>query len=194
MNNEIHFGRAFCLWLLFCSPVIYAGCNGPRLDVPAPGTYSPLVAVSLGVAASETNPAPSPTPNPTPGKCENCNGTGKLGDGTVSVPCPVCGGDGRTDQHETNIVPAAPVSDPVPVVDEPADPKQHPRYDKSRGVVLPEGFEKTEYEFREAEPHPNQTRQRRGWRLLPRNRQGASYMPAESSESNESSGASAASC
>jgi hypothetical protein len=82
----------------------------------------------------------------------------------------------------------------APVVDEPVDPKQHPRYDKSRGVIIPEGFKKTEYEFREAEPHPNQTRQRRGWRLLPRNRQGASYLPVESGESNESSGVSAASC
>lgn len=120
MSNEIHFGRFACLWLLSCSPVIYAGCGGPRLDVPAPGTYSPLAAVSLGIAASETNPAPSPTPSPTPGKCENCNGTGKLGDGTVSVPCPVCGGDGRTDEETRT--PANP-NDPlqVPIVDEPKD-------------------------------------------------------------------------
>lgn len=49
-------------------------------------------------AAAATAPSPSPTPTPTPsGVCENCNGTGKLGDGTVSVPCPVCGGDGRLD-------------------------------------------------------------------------------------------------
>tara|TARA_E500000331_G_scaffold235058_1_gene225331 strand:+ start:5664 stop:6011 length:348 start_codon:yes stop_codon:yes gene_type:complete len=27
--------------------------------------------------------------------CENCNGTGKLGDGVVSVKCPVCDGTGK---------------------------------------------------------------------------------------------------
>lgn len=109
----------FFLWLIFASPVIYCGCGGPRLDVPEPGTYSPLVAVSLGVAASETVPAPAPTPTPDAGKCDNCNGTGRLGDGTVSVPCPVCGGDGRTDKSETNLVPALPpLTKTVPVPDD----------------------------------------------------------------------------
>ena len=27
--------------------------------------------------------------------CENCNGTGELGDGVVSVKCPVCDGTGK---------------------------------------------------------------------------------------------------
>ena len=27
--------------------------------------------------------------------CENCSGTGRLGDGTVSVECPVCEGTGK---------------------------------------------------------------------------------------------------
>lgn len=27
-------------------------------------------------------------------KCENCNGTGKIGDGRIVHDCPVCGGDG----------------------------------------------------------------------------------------------------
>ena len=30
--------------------------------------------------------------------CENCSGTGRLGDGTVSVVCPVCEGTGKPVQ------------------------------------------------------------------------------------------------
>lgn len=36
------------------------------------------------------------TPQPAPADaCANCNGTGKLGDGTVGVTCPVCDGTGK---------------------------------------------------------------------------------------------------
>ena len=37
----------------------------------------------------------APTPPPRPEVCENCNGTGKVGDGRVSVTCPVCKGTGK---------------------------------------------------------------------------------------------------
>ena len=35
---------------------------------------------------------------PSSDTCENCSGTGRLGDGTVSVECPVCEGTGRPVQ------------------------------------------------------------------------------------------------
>ena len=41
------------------------------------------------VALRPNNPAPSGD------VCENCEGTGRLGDGTVSVECPVCDGTGK---------------------------------------------------------------------------------------------------
>lgn len=44
-----------------------------------------------------------------PGKCRECRGTGKLGDGTVAVDCPVCGGDGVIGEDEV------PVTHPVTV-------------------------------------------------------------------------------
>jgi hypothetical protein len=36
--------------------------------------------------------------SPSSDVCENCNGTGHLGDGTVSVECPVCEGTGKPVQ------------------------------------------------------------------------------------------------
>jgi hypothetical protein len=38
--------------------------------------------------------APTPVPPAPGGKCENCDGRGYVGDGTVRVPCQPCGGDG----------------------------------------------------------------------------------------------------
>jgi hypothetical protein len=38
--------------------------------------------------------APTPVPPAPGGKCENCDGRGFVGDGTVRVPCQPCGGDG----------------------------------------------------------------------------------------------------
>jgi hypothetical protein len=77
--------------------LLFAGC-----DIE-PGQGRDAKAVSCGVLATESidmppiptpSPTPSPTPTPGPTKCDNCNGTGRVGDGRVFVPCPVCGGDG----------------------------------------------------------------------------------------------------
>ena len=34
-------------------------------------------------------------PAPKSDKCENCDGTGKIGDGRIVMPCPVCKGTGK---------------------------------------------------------------------------------------------------
>lgn len=34
-------------------------------------------------------------PTPASDKCENCDGTGKIGDGRIVLPCPVCKGTGK---------------------------------------------------------------------------------------------------
>lgn len=68
--------------------------------------FLPALAVAIAVAETEGGSSPAPAPTPSPGgRCDNCDGTGRLGDGTVSVPCPVCGGDGKIDSQ-----PAAPVA------------------------------------------------------------------------------------
>lgn len=35
------------------------------------------------------------TPTPASDLCENCGGTGTLGDGRITVKCPACGGTGK---------------------------------------------------------------------------------------------------
>lgn len=45
---------------------------------------------------------PAPAPKPTPdGKCGNCLGTGKIGDGRIILPCPVCKGTGKACKDGT---------------------------------------------------------------------------------------------
>ena len=48
-------------------------------------------------------PAPAPA-----GECDNCNGTGKIGDGRIVLKCPVCDGSGKAAEsvlHPTVFVP-----------------------------------------------------------------------------------------
>lgn len=101
--------RSFAIVL---SLTLAAGLGGCTTNAPAAverGQFTDLISVVGGmVVSTDGAPVPSPTPAPTPapGICTNCNGKGRLGDGTISVPCPVCGGDGRTD----NEPPPQPVS------------------------------------------------------------------------------------
>lgn len=52
-------------------------------------------------------------------KCENCNGTGKVGDGRVSTICVVCGGNGVIDEKDLlapGDIESEPVVTPKPIV------------------------------------------------------------------------------
>ena len=78
--------------------ILVTGCDGI-----SPVRGRDAKAIACGVLATNSldsapSPSPTPAPKPAPGptKCDNCNGTGRVGDGRVSVPCPVCGGDGVT--------------------------------------------------------------------------------------------------
>lgn len=70
---------------------------------------SVVLLVTMGCSSSE-DPRPAakvivsreayfvesaPKPDVVDGKCDNCNGTGKVGDGRVEFPCEKCGGDGK---------------------------------------------------------------------------------------------------
>ena len=69
------------------------------LAVAAPGVDRARLAADMAyaVVTVAAAPAPSPSPSPTPAAdaCPECNGTGKLGDGTVFVTCPDCNGTGK---------------------------------------------------------------------------------------------------
>lgn len=91
----------------------------------SPAHAGEFVSLISAAAAATASPAPlPPAPAPAPsGECDNCNGTGKLGDGTVFVPCPVCGGDGVKGQPggtaESVSKAAPPVVKPLVVVKQP---------------------------------------------------------------------------
>ena len=80
--------------------------------VDARGDAVALMAYSLLVPAD----APKPVP-PAPGVCPDCNGTGKVGDGTVFKTCKTCDGTGKVGNK--------PIM-PVPAVAVPAPPQRAP--------------------------------------------------------------------
>ena len=51
--------------------------------------------VLLAKTAETSEVIPVPTPEPVSDICENCNGRGKVGDGTIMRICPVCDGTGK---------------------------------------------------------------------------------------------------
>ena len=64
-----------------------------------PKNLQPMVA-AFGSYSVMARPVSPDGPGPVDGRCENCSGTGKVGDGRVMVDCPVCGGDGVIDPGE----------------------------------------------------------------------------------------------
>lgn len=76
--------------LLLC--VLVAGCS-PAADYS--GVYADL-ACEAGHAVMKLRGEIPPTP--ASDQCENCNGTGIIGDGTVKIQCPECKGTGKKMQ------------------------------------------------------------------------------------------------
>lgn len=108
--NHAAIAKAVC-----CLALLVAGC---RPASPPPPDLRPWIAVTGVYALMSPSPAPLP-PAPAPGAaCENCRGTGKVGDGTVFTTCTVCNGTGVTPSK----APAAPLP-PVPTVGGSVDPQ-----------------------------------------------------------------------
>lgn len=57
-----------------------------------PFAKADMATLAAGLLAVHTSPQPQPQPS---NICTNCNGTGRLGDGTISLRCDPCGGTGR---------------------------------------------------------------------------------------------------
>lgn len=79
--------RALVLVMLF-----FAGCLGPGL--PDDPTITADLATETARLVLELRSLPPPAPPPH-ANCQNCNGTGKIGDGRIVMTCPVCGGTGK---------------------------------------------------------------------------------------------------
>jgi hypothetical protein len=91
---------------LVCLALLATGC---RPSSPPPD-LRPWLATSGMYCLMSPSPAPLP-PAPTPGaKCENCRGTGIVGDGTVGGTCPICGGTGVAPAKKAQASPETPVS------------------------------------------------------------------------------------
>jgi hypothetical protein len=69
----------------------------------------PSISADLAVETARmviASPVAPPAPTPDAGRCENCNGTGKIGDGRIVMPCPECGGDGVKGEEKSVLHPA----------------------------------------------------------------------------------------
>jgi DnaJ-class molecular chaperone len=79
---------------LILSLVVLAGCIA---TLPNDATISADLACELARGVVQLRAAPEvPDDKPKPGdKCENCEGRGYVGDGTVKVKCQPCDGTGK---------------------------------------------------------------------------------------------------
>ena len=69
--------------------LLYLLCFPPCCFAWTEGEWVGIVEAVSGTAVLRQDTAPSSD------VCDNCGGTGRLGDGTVSVECPVCDGTGK---------------------------------------------------------------------------------------------------
>ena len=63
------------------------------------GPVDPTIAADLaceGARVAVLYRLKPPSPAPASDACENCNGTGKVGDGRIMSTCRACGGTGKT--------------------------------------------------------------------------------------------------
>ena len=97
----------------------------------SPQNLQPMVAVYGCYTMMLTPVSPD---GPGPGKCENCSGTGKVGDGRVMVDCPVCGGDGTIDADEVPVT--HPVTVPLDALPAAPPPKATKTVSPSRSVRI----------------------------------------------------------
>jgi hypothetical protein len=66
------------------------GCGDVRPDHPEIVADLACETARMSVKLSQEM-----APAPASGKCDNCDGTGKIGDGRIVMTCPVCKGTGK---------------------------------------------------------------------------------------------------
>ena len=77
-------------WLALFS-VVFVGCVA---SIPSDPTITADLAVEAARMVTVMRQGMPPTP--VDSRCENCNGTGKIGDGRIIMTCPECKGTGKT--------------------------------------------------------------------------------------------------
>ena len=75
---------------LLCFIVVLAGCIATLPDDP-----SVTADLACETARMVVQLRQEIAPTPASDKCENCDGTGKLGDGRIVTVCPICKGTGK---------------------------------------------------------------------------------------------------
>jgi hypothetical protein len=78
-------------WLV-CFFVVSIGCVATMPDDP---TLSADLAAETARMVVQMRQEIPPSPVPESDTCENCRGTGTLGDGKIAVKCPACAGTGK---------------------------------------------------------------------------------------------------
>lgn len=111
--------------LVIAACLLCVGCGAPaELDTDEVDGW----AASVAGTAADTPPVPDDTPTPG-GKCQTCNGTGKVGDGRVFSMCLDCDGKGviESTPEDTQGVTSTPdVQEELPVVHTPRPSTQSP--------------------------------------------------------------------
>jgi hypothetical protein len=90
-NSMSH--RLFSFWLMLCGAVVLGGCSGISRTEQA--HYRGAAIGAFGFLAA--CPLEEPTDPNVDGKCINCNGTGKIGDGRIVKKCSICNGTGKSN-------------------------------------------------------------------------------------------------
>ena len=85
--------RKFGLFLLFLAFVLLSPYTAYSWTL---SEWVGVIEASGGLATAVKRDVDTPND----GTCQNCGGTGKVGDGTVFVPCAACDGTGKTGKAE----------------------------------------------------------------------------------------------
>lgn len=85
--------------LLLC----LAGCEKA---MEYPESYADLACETAYATVRDRSQEKDPPPKPASDKCENCDGTGKIGDGRIVHTCPECKGTGK--KLKSVVVPSCP--------------------------------------------------------------------------------------
>ena len=77
---------------LVCLVIVAVGCV---VTLPQDNTVTADIAAETARMVVQMRSELRPTPAPDSDECDNCRGTGKIGDGKIMHTCPSCAGTGK---------------------------------------------------------------------------------------------------